>query len=490
MAEKNVIPPPGDTEYLEFLNLDFNNLTSEALGEGKGLDPGDITELKRLSSSAFLDVDARYRRGELPFMDLPKDYETVKRVKKIAEGVRKNFDTILVLGIGGSALGTSALFHALRPFNQNLSAERGSWPKLIVADNIDPEGFCSILERIDLKKTFINVISKSGATAETMSQFMILHDLLFKTIGRTATREKLLVTTDPANGVLRRIVDRDDFMSLPVPPGVGGRFSVLSPVGLAPLAMVGCNINDVLYGASRALDDASKPGGTGQAYYFASLNYLLNTVRNKTALIMMPYSDALSKMADWFGQLWNESLGKAHRLDGSPNPYSLTAYKALGATDQHSQLQMYMEGGDEKIICFLGVDKFRHHIGIPSIFKDEDELGYLGGHSLTDLLNFELKGTSMALKENGKANMTMTLSKINSITVGYLVMTLEIATVIAGHLYNINPLDQPGVELGKKFTYGLMGRKGFEDFEERYVQGHLSKRRFIIKNGAIIPQRR
>jgi glucose-6-phosphate isomerase len=491
MAENNVSVPASDAEYLEFLSMDFNNLTSEALGEGKGLDQAEFSELKRLAAEAYEDVMTRYRTGLLPFMDLPKDMETLKAVKKLGESVRRKFDTVVVLGIGGSALGTSAVFTALRPFNQNYHTEtKSAWPRLIVADNIDPEGFNSILERVDLNKTFFNVISKSGATAETMSQFMIIHDLLMKTLGKTFTKEKLLVTTDPQNGVLRKIVDSDGLTSLSIPPGVGGRFSVLTAVGLAPLAMGGCNVGDLLFGAQKAQEDAEKPEGKGQAYYFACLNYLLNTVKKKSALVMMPYSDALSRIADWFGQLWNESLGKAVKLDGKPNPYSLTAYKALGATDQHSQLQMYMEGGDEKIICFVGTENFRQRLNIPPIFKEHEELSYLGGHSLAELINSERQGTARALTENGKANFSLTLSKINSITVGYLLHTLEVATVVAGHLYGINPLDQPGVELGKKFTYGLMGRPGFGEYLDRFVAGQLGKPRFIVKNGAMVPLRR
>ncbi|MDR2613246.1 MAG: glucose-6-phosphate isomerase [Deltaproteobacteria bacterium] len=481
MTEKRTKPPVKE-ETDEFLTLDYNCLTSEALGAGKGLGPEDLAEMKATLAAAYKDIEARYRKGLLPFMDLPRDPDTPKAARKLAEMGRKRFETVVVLGIGGSALGAAAVFNALRPLNHNdLPPAKRGWPRLVVCDNVDPEGFASILDGLDLKNTFFNVISKSGATAETMAQFMIVFDQLQRTLGRSAIKEHLLITTDPEGGVLRKIADSGDYASLPVPKGVGGRFSVLSSVGIAPLAMVGVNITDLLAGAARAQEDARKPPAANKAYLFAGLNHLMTTAKGRNILVMMPYADSLARTADWFGQLWNESLGKASRLDGTPNPWAQTAVKALGATDQHSQLQMYMEGTEEKTICFLGVDGFRHQVNIPSIFRDHEELAYLGGHSLGELLSFERQGTARALAENGRPSLTLSIPKISAATVGYLLQTLEVAAVVSGSLYGIDPLDQPGVELGKQFTYGLMGRQGFASFKERYAKGLSAKKKFILR---------
>ncbi|MDR1035829.1 MAG: glucose-6-phosphate isomerase [Deltaproteobacteria bacterium] len=473
--------PPVKEDSDEFLTLDYNNLTSDAIGS-KGLGPEDLTEMKGLLAAAHKDVEARYRKGALPFMDLPRDPDTAKAARKLAEMGRKRYENVVVLGIGGSALGALAIFNALRPLNHNelASAKRG-WPRLIVCDNVDPEGFAAVLEGLDLKNTFFNVISKSGSTAETMSQFMIVYDQLQRTLGRSAIKDHLLITTDPKEGVLRKIADEGDFSSLAVPPGVGGRYSALSPVGIAPLAMVGVNITDLLGGAARAQEDARKPPSANKAYVFAGLNYMLTTAKKRNILVMMPYADALSRTGEWFGQLWNESLGKAAKLDGSPNPCCQTAVKALGVTDQHSQLQMYMEGSEEKTICFLGPDSYRHQVNIPPIFKDHEELAYLGGRTLGELISSERQGVARALAENGRPNMTLALPKISAATVGYLLQTLEVAAVVSGSLYGIDPLDQPGVELGKRFTYGLMGRQGYSDFKDRYAKGLAAKKKYILK---------
>ncbi|MDR2339288.1 MAG: glucose-6-phosphate isomerase [Deltaproteobacteria bacterium] len=473
---------PLKEESDELLSLDYNNLTEEALGEGKGLGAADITGLKPLLSAAHKDIEARYKKGELPFMDLPVETETLKAARKLAEFGRKKFENVVVLGIGGSALGTSAVFQALRPLNHNdLTHQKRSWPRLTVCENVDPEGFGAVLEGLDLKTTFFNVISKSGTTAETMSQFMIIYDQLQRTLGRSAIKDHLLVTTDPEKGVLRKISNEMGFQTLPVPNGVGGRFSVLTAVGLAPLAMVGVNVTELLAGAAKAQEDAHKPPPMNKAYLFAGLNYLLTTEKKRSLLVFMPYADSLARVADWFGQLWNESLGKNVHLDGTPNTVAQTAVKALGVTDQHSQLQMYMEGSEEKTVCFLGVDSFRHVINIPPIFKEHEELAYLGGHNLGELLNFERLGTARALAENGRPNLTLLMPKVSPSSLGYLMQTLEVATVVSGNLYGIDPLNQPGVELGKQFTYGLLGRDGYSGFKERFSKGLASKKKYILR---------
>ncbi|MDR1166658.1 MAG: glucose-6-phosphate isomerase [Deltaproteobacteria bacterium] len=474
---------PLKEEPTDVLTLDYNNLAAEVVGNETGLSNDDFARMKAALSLAFKDVESRYRKGLLPFMDLPHDQEIVKATRKLAElGRKKKFENVVVLGIGGSALGASAVFTAVKALNHNELPQnkRNGWPRLIVADNVDPEGFATILDGLDLKNAFFNVISKSGATAETMSQFMVVYDQLQRTLGRSAIRDHLLVTTDPENGVLRKIVAANDFASLPVPPQVGGRFSVFTAVGLAPLAMVGVNVPELLAGAAKAVEDSHKPVAGNKAYLFAGLNYILTTEKKRGVLVMMPYADSLAKVADWFGQLWNESLGKATRLDGAPNPHCQTSIKALGVTDQHSQLQMYMEGTEDKSVCFLGVENYRQNVNIPPIFKEHEELSYLGGHSLGELINFERQGTARALAENGRPNFSLTTPKITAFNVGYLLQTLEIATVVSGSLYNIDPLDQPGVELGKKFTYGLMGRESYSSFKEKFNKGLSVKKKYIV----------
>ncbi len=457
-----------------YLTLDFNNLMAASVGEG-GLTDEDLAAAQKSLVTPLKSVLSQYKKGGLPFMDLPFQTEDLKSYQSMIPQY-KNFENLVVLGIGGSALGTKAVLSALKPLNHNaLLATKRNGLRLFVADNIDPEGFATLLEGLDIRKTVFNVISKSGATAETMSQFLVIYDRLRHDLGKTALREHLIITTDPTGGVLRKVVDSLNLISLPVPPGVGGRFSVMTAVGLAPLVLAGVDVAEYLSGAAACQKEFFESPNEHKASLFAALNWHLTTRKKRGSLVLMPYADSLGQVADWFGQLWNESLGKGQLLNGKEAAIGQTAIKALGATDQHSQLQLYMEGPKDKTICFLRTENFRQNINIPKIFDEYPELAYLGGHSLGELLNFEQKGTAQALTVNGRPNMTLSMPMVTPASVGYLMHMLELATVISGALYKINPLDQPGVELGKKFTYGLMGREGFDDFKAQFDQTEDAK---------------
>ncbi len=438
----------------------------------------DLASIREALVAARKNVESQYKKGALPFMDLPFQDEELYRS---LAGNLKKFENLVVLGIGGSALGTKAVFTALRPLNHNsLPAGKRGFPRLFVADNIDPEGFAVLLDNLDIRKTVFNVISKSGATAETMSQFLVVYDRLKRDLGKTSLKDHLIITTDPESGVLRKIVEDQNLMSLSVPPGVGGRFSVMTAVGLAPLAAAGVDIGEFLAGAAEAQREPADDVMKNMAYLFAGLNWHLTTRKKRSSLVMMPYADSLSEVSDWFGQLWNESLGKGQLLNGKEAATGQTAIKALGATDQHSQLQLYMEGPRDKTICFLRTDSFRQNVNIPKTLTEHPELAYLGGHNLGELLNFEQKGTAMALAQSGRPNFTISMPQVTPTSLGYLMHMLEVATVVSGVLYKINPLDQPGVELGKKYTYGLMGREGFEEFKADYDKNLRSEAEYIL----------
>ena len=462
------------------LTVDYNNLMAEAVGEA-GLTDADLQTIREALIPAVKNVEAQYRKGALPFMDLPFATQEVEKCQELAHNLKK-LSNLVVLGIGGSALGTRAIFTALKSLNHNglPGAKRGG-ARLFIADNVDPEGFITLLDSLDIRQTAFNVISKSGATAETMSQFLIIYDRLKRGMGKTTLKEHLIITTDPKDGVLRRIVEEQDLTSLAVPPGVGGRFSVMTAVGLLPLAAAGVNIGDLLAGAGACQNEATDEVMNNPAYVFAGLNWFMTTRKKRGSLVMMPYADSLSQIADWFGQLWNESLGKGHLTNGKEATIGQTAIKAVGATDQHSQLQLYMEGPRDKTICFLRTEAFRQDVNIPKVFEEHPELAYLGGSSLGELLNYEQQGTAQALAENGRPNLTITLPQVTPASVGYLMHMLEVATVVSGALYKVNPLDQPGVELGKQYTYGLMGRSGFENFKTNYDQTFRNDPKYILK---------
>ena len=446
------------------LTLQYDNMLSTRIGD-TGIDPAAIDELAERFTALHESVEQRRLSGELAFFALPQDGATVREIRDFAEGVGQAFDTVVVLGIGGSALGASALQQALcAPFWNELDDEaRDYYPRLFILDNVDPSTVAPLLDRLDLARTLFNVVSKSGATAETMAQFLIVRERLRALFeDDDGYRRHLIFTTDPEKGVLRRLAQQESIATLPVPPGVGGRFSVLSAVGLMPAALIGVDVDELLAGAAAMIERCASPRlRDNPAGMFAALQYLAHTERAASIHVMMPYTDRLYGIADWFRQLWAESLGKRQDLAGAEVFRGPTPVKALGATDQHSQVQLYMEGPFDKTVTFLTARTLPVDLAIPQAYADVPELGYLGGRTLGELLDAERVATTAALARHGRPNMTIELPHITAHTVGQLMMLLQIATVYAGAFYEVNPLDQPGVELGKQLTYGLMGRAGF-----------------------------
>jgi len=393
--------------------------------------------------------------------------EHVKAVRAIAGKYEGKLDNVVVLGIGGSALGNIALQSALNPLTHNLSRDR-KHPRLFVLDNADPIPFHHTMAFITgedpkFDRTLFVVISKSGETAETAAQFLIVRDLLQKA-RRDDHADRLIAVTDPEKGTMRRLCDAAGYETLPVPEGVGGRFSALSPVGLISCALCGIDIDALLDGAA-AMEQACRSGDlhANPAALLATVLVELGQRQGKTVHVMMPYANQLYLMADWWRQLWAESLGKI--VPGGTHA-GFTPVKALGATDQHSQVQLYREGPNDKAIIFLELEKFDTDVAIPAGLG-EDALAYLEGSSLGTLLSAEKKATEFALTESRRPNLTIRFPDVTPHTVGQFMMLWQVATAYAGLMLGVDAYDQPAVELGKKATFALMGKPGFEELRQR-----------------------
>ncbi|MDP2166910.1 MAG: glucose-6-phosphate isomerase [Thermodesulfovibrionales bacterium] len=422
------------------ITLNIANMMSGVMGQ-KGISEKSVEGIKDRVLAAHEEITQRKRSG-LGFMDLIK--QDTKDIKKAAEAVRGKYDNFILLGIGGSALGPKCIIEALSPMH-NLKKS----PKVFIYENVDPMTLNNILSVLDLKKTAVNVITKSGTTAETMASFMILYERL------KGSPENFIATTDPEKGNLRKLATELGFKTLPIPPDVGGRYSVLSPVGLLPAEIIGADSDELLRGAGDMQKRCSGPDvWKNPAYLMGALLYLMDKEKGRKTDVLVPYSDRLKVMAEWFCQLWAESLGK--------QGLGLTPFPSLGTTDQHSQLQLWMEGPEDKVIVFIKVDDHGADIKIPEVFK-ESGTGYLGGHSLAELINAEEESTELCLQRAGRPNMTIGVPSIDAYHLGQLFFFFEIATAFTGFLYGINPFDQPSVEEGKNFTYGMMGRKGYEE---------------------------
>jgi glucose-6-phosphate isomerase len=443
------------------IRLDYTNMMADVVTGGVA-----SADWERAASN-FAQVLGGVRRQReanvLGFLDLPGNAALHRQATEFAKHARGQFTDVVVLGIGGSALGPIALRTSLlKPqWNALSDVERDGCPRLHVLDNVDPRTIAALLDRLDLSRSLFVVTSKSGGTAETMAQYLVVRGRLERALRDDVARH-LVFVTDPEKGALRALARAEGIAAVDIPANVGGRFSVLTPVGILPAALVGIDTTALLTGAADMAERCKAEALHGNpAGVFANLHHIADVKLGRHIHVLMPYSDPLRDMADWFVQLWAESLGK-HRTRGDAG-VGPTPYGALGATDQHSKVQLFMEGPPDKTVCFLAVEEEAVRLEIPALHADVKELAYLGGHRRGELLDIERRATAGALARRGRPNCTLHLERVDAWHVGALFMLLEIATIYAGQLYGVDPLDQPGVELGKQFTYAMLGRPDAEE---------------------------
>lgn len=452
---------------LEKIRLYYKNIMADVIGPEDGVSKQQLKTLAEKITPLIEQLNQN--RSQTPYRDLPHNQDTPVKVKAVAEQIKDRCDNFVVLGIGGSALGNIALQTALNPYMYNLDDNQRKAPRLFVFDNVDPAQLDSFLKWTEdkLDRTIFNVISKSGRTAETASQFLIVRKMLLDKLGADGLKNQIVATTDAKEGTLRKIAEDTGLATLEVPDGVGGRFSVLSAVGLLSAVVCGIDIDSLLAGA-RDMD--KRVSNTDFYKNPAALNAAINYHyynNGKRSSVMMPYCYALKDFADWYRQLWAESLGKAKDLSGSEVHIGPTPIKALGTTDQHSQVQLYREGPNDKLFTFLQVENFNTELKIGPAPESAPELGYLAGSDMAKLLNSEKQATEFALIKDKRPCLTVLFPQLNAHTIGQFIYLFEVTTSLAGALFNINTYNQPAVELGKEATFALMGRESFEELAEK-----------------------
>jgi len=423
------------------MEINYSFMMEEFLKE-KGIKPEDIREFEPEAAKAHKMIQER-GFSELAFLDLP--FQDTREIEDTGRWIREKAEYFLILGIGGSALGPRVLLDTFKKTHR---------PNVFIYDNVDPGTLDRILRHIKLKDTVINVITKSGTTGETVASFMILWDSLKKEGLRP--EEHIVITTDPEKGPMRRIAKEYALRSLSIPSGVVGRYSVLSPVGLLLASVLGVKPQELLEGARQVHKRCTVAElKENPAYMFGSLLHLMDKKFSRRINILMPYSDALKSFSEWFCQLWAESLGK--------NGKGLMPYPSVGAVDQHSQLQLWIEGPDDKVVIFIRIEDYGVDYKIPEIFPDIKEFAFLGGHTLSKLIQAEQEATALSLMKAGRPNITISINTISPTTIGELFHFFEIATAFTGILYGINPFNQPAVEEGKLYTRAMMGSPDLED---------------------------
>jgi glucose-6-phosphate isomerase len=396
----------------------------------------------------------QWKAGQVGFLDIPELKEDVESAVRMANSVRRKFKTLVVVGIGGSDLGARALIKAL------YSEARGM-KVVFLGANTDPDEITLALKNIDWTKTAINVISKSGDTIEPMSTFLILRDRLIREVGVKDHAKHVIATTDRVKGTLRTISEREGYRTLPVPDKIGGRYSALTPVGLFPAACAGLDVSGLISGAKQVRDRFVKESvEESMPLMFAGLQHDAY-FRGGRITVLMPYAECLREFGFWFRQLWAESLGKKHDRAGLMMRVGFTPVAALGATDQHSQIQLYNEGPADKTVTFIEVEKFSSDITVPEGYPDLDGVAYMSGHKMSGIIHAEREATARSLSKSGRPNATIFMPEVSAETVGGLMMGFMIATAAAAELLEVNAYDQPGVEEGKRAMYALLGREGY-----------------------------
>jgi glucose-6-phosphate isomerase len=431
------------------LSLDLTGMMEAGVGHA-GIHEAELAQLATSAADAVEQTLALRRAGTIGFLDLPDDTATARSCMDYARELSPEVDTMVVLGIGGSSLGPQSLYAALTPAYDIARPRSPGMPRrLLFPDNSDPETFRALLDTVDPARTVWNVVTKSGSTAETAAQLMVVADRF--------ARDRIVVTTDPEAGALRALANDLDLRAFAIPANVGGRFSVFTPVGLLPAAVAGLDVMGLCDGA-RAMRDRvlTTEVRANPALMLASLLHLHAGARKRPMVVMMPYADALYSLGDWFRQLWGESLGKSGR--GS------TPIVSRGATDQHSQLQLYADGPDDKVYVFVAPAERGADIEIPGgELAGIDAYGYLAGRRMGELIDAELRGTIASLRSRGRPHCTITLPRVDAPSVGAFAMLWQAATAFAGPLFGVPPFDQPGVEQAKRLTYAALGRDGYED---------------------------
>ncbi|WNF22340.1 glucose-6-phosphate isomerase [Mesobacillus jeotgali] len=395
----------------------------------------------------------------LGWIDLPVDYdkEEFARIQKSAEKIKSDSDVLLVVGIGGSYLGARAALEFLQhSFYNALPKEKRQTPQIIfIGNNISSTYMTDVMDLLEGKDFSINVISKSGTTTEPAIAFRIFRKLLEEKYGVEEARKRIYATTDKARGALKTLADEEGYESFVIPDDVGGRYSVLTAVGLLPIAVSGSDIEAMMKGAAQAREDFGKSElEENPAYQYAAVrNALYN--KGKTIEMLINYEPSLQYFSEWWKQLFGESEGKDQK--------GIYPSSANFSTDLHSLGQYVQEGRRDLFETIIKVEKPRHEMTIEEAGSDLDGLNYLAGKTVDFVNNKAFEGTMLAHTDGGVPNLVLTIPQLDEYTFGYLVYFFEKACAMSGYLLGVNPFDQPGVEAYKVNMFALLGKPGFEE---------------------------
>jgi glucose-6-phosphate isomerase len=424
------------------LTLDINNLeTVYSSNDQHSLDLNSLNLGLPLNQADTIQRIISRKQG---FLDLPNDLENLNKILDFTGKVDKNLENLVLVGIGGSSLGPKCIYQAL--------GNHSAFKKVIIIDNIDPDEIYEVSSNLDYSKTLFLIVTKSGTTPETVATYLYFREKA-KEHNVDITKHFVFIT-DSNKGYLREVSNQEGIPSFEIPDNVGGRFSVLSNVGLVFAALIGVDIKALLEGAADLNQQFLNQDKEGEiAWKLASIQYLLDQ-KGKNINVIMPYSSRLNSLGDWYTQLLSESIGKEFDLSGNVVNVGPTPLPALGATDQHSQLQLFKEGPHNKLIIFLYIQNFDQKVIIPEI--SDNNLKYLSNHTFQELIQAEYQATALSLTESNRPNITINLPQLDAYNLGQLFQLFELSVASLGEFYDIDTFNQPGVERGKVLTKEIL----------------------------------
>lgn len=418
--------------------------------EYKGIQPALAAAHKTLTEKSGLGNDF------LGWVSLPNDYdrEEFKRIRAAAEKIKKNSEVLIVIGIGGSYLGARAAIEALRSNLYN-SLKKDTPDIYFIGNTISPTYLNDVLSLVEGRDFSVNVISKSGTTTEPALAFRVFRELLEERYGAEGARERIFATTDRARGTLKELSDKMGYETFVIPDDVGGRYSVLTAVGLLPIAAAGCDIEALMSGAAKAAAELCDPDLTkNDCYKYAAIRNILYR-KGKSAEMLVSYEPSFTMMAEWFKQLFGESEGK----DGK----GLYPTSATFSTDLHSLGQFIQDGSKLLFETVVSFGKPQKDFFVKDDPENGDGLNFLSGQNMSVVNRKAFEGTILAHTEGGVPNLVLEVPEMNEAELGYMIYFFEKACAISGYLLGVNPFDQPGVESYKKNMFALLGKPGYED---------------------------
>jgi glucose-6-phosphate isomerase len=446
------------------LTLDFTNCLASSIGATHGLTNAEMDTLIAKIPKHHENVAELRSTGESSWFDLPNQ-DTTALKKQIKEHLGK-WENLVIVGIGGACISARSLLDTLAPLHLNLlpPAQRKKAPRIFYIDNADPATVNQTLAVIDPKKTLFQFISRSGTTAETNALLLWLLPWLRKKAGKNAPDKQVVILTDPDRSPAAEVAAKEGVTVLPIAENIGTRFGVFSNSALFPAALCGLDIDALLAGAQE-MERRCWHGDAwaNPAYMHSLIHYLLTRKRRKTIHATVAFDGRMKGIIEWYDHLLAVSLGKMLNRKGKAVHVGPTPSSCIGPNGLHGFMQLYAEGPFDKVTTFITVKDHGSDLAIPKAHPKVEPFAYLGGHSLSEMVEASYLTAAQDITSSGRPNMTIILDSISPQAIGCLFYMLQLSTVMSAELYGIDPFNQPGIDLGKQGIYATLGRSGFED---------------------------